>query len=132
MNNMSKKAGGAAGGAPQTKSEKAGGAAGIEIDYNNNPEYSAMAGQTAFPYFQDLDRMRQIVARIVKKTMSEACADNCSDQRIIKERVNPFRIDAFTSPHSFHDFITDSKPFAADAIGRQALKDYKPVGGEAR
>ena len=28
MNNMSKKAGGTAGGAPQTKSEKAGGAAG--------------------------------------------------------------------------------------------------------
>ena len=73
-------------------------------DYTQRPP---VAGQPAFPYFQDLDGIRQIITRIIEEAMPQTCADYRAKHRVYQKRVDPRLGQLLFLPHPVHDHISD-------------------------
>ena len=98
-----------------------------EIDGNDDAQYAAVAGQATLPDLEDLDRVGEVIRRVVEKTMPQSGADKRAGQGEVEERVEPFLIEAFASKHALDDLVTHGK---TDEEHERVPADFLRTDGE--
>ena len=77
----------------------------VNPDGYENTDCTAMTGQTAFPDFQNLDRVLRIEVPFIKQAMPQPRPDDHSHHHIDKERIEPLHIQLLVAIHAVHQAI---------------------------
>ena len=81
----------------------------IEPQAQQNADGTAMAGQTAFPHGEHLQRMGKIIFRLIKQAMPQSCANDGEQQHKNQQFVQRFVRHLLATVDLTHDEIAQQK-----------------------
>ena len=68
-----------------------------------------MAGETAFPHGQHLQRVGEIIVGFIKQAMTQSCTHNSEDEHIEQKLVQRIGSHLLATVDATHDKIADKK-----------------------